>query len=114
MSGLNTINMNEYCLRCQKVSRFKLKKKDPFISLHSVDSRALLLWEGEFKPQSLNNPQTQHQWRGDADLHTHMHTHLCIYLKKIFIYLFQVLFSREKVDRSTKCVYMLPYIININ
>ena len=58
-------------------SIFKLKK-DPFISLHSVDPQALLLWGGEFKPQSLNNPQTQHQWRCDADLYTRMHTHLFI------------------------------------
>ena len=82
-------------------------KKDPFISRHSVDPQSLLLWGGEFIPQSLNNPQTQRQWRGDADLYTRMHTHL-------FKYLFQVLFSREKVDRSTKCVYMLQYMININ
>ena len=60
-------------------------KKDPFISLHSVDPQARLLWGGEFKPQSLNNPQTQHQWRGDADLYTRMHTRLFIYLN---IYLF--------------------------
>ena len=64
-------------------SILKLKKRS--ISLQSVDPQALLLWGGEFKPQSLNNPQTQHQWRGDADLYTGMHTHLFIYLN---IYLF--------------------------
>ena len=67
-----------------KTSKFKLKK-DPFISLHSVNPQALLLWGGEFKPQSLNNPQTQHHWRGDADLYTRMRTYLSIYLNCMYM-----------------------------
>ena len=69
----------------RKAGSSKLKlKKAPFILLLSVDPQALLLLEGEFKSKSLNNPQSQHQWRDDADLYTPTHTHAYIFY--LFIY----------------------------